>query len=111
MIALADGWKDYSVIATGDGYKLERWGEVVLLRPDPQVIWKSECDLFAYPSINAVYRRSEKGGGAWEIRKRMPESWNVGYRDLTFKIKPMGFKHTGIFPEQAVNWEKTGALV
>ena len=111
MIALADGWKDYSVIATGDGYKLERWGEVVLLRPDPQVIWKSERDLFAYPSINAVYRRSEKGGGAWEIRKRMPESWNVNYRDLTFKIKPMGFKHTGLFPEQAVNWEKTGALV
>ena len=111
MIALADGWKDYSVIATGDGYKLERWGEVVLLRPDPQVIWKSERDLFADPSINAVYRRSEKGGGAWEIKKRMPESWNVAYRDLTFKIKPMGFKHTGLFPEQAVNWEKTGALV
>ena len=111
MIALADGWKDYSVIATGDGYKLERWGEVVLLRPDPQVIWKSERDLFAYPSINAVYRRSEKGGGAWEIKKRMPESWNVSYRDLTFKIKPMGFKHTGLFPEQAVNWERTGALV
>ena len=111
MIALADGWKDYSVIATGDGYKLERWGEVVLLRPDPQVIWKAQRDLFADPSINAVYRRSEKGGGAWEFKKRMPESWNVGYRDLTFKIKPMGFKHTGLFPEQAVNWEKTGALV
>ena len=111
MIHIADGWKDYSVLATGDGYKLERWGEHVLLRPDPQVIWRAQQDMFAYPGLSAVYRRSEKGGGAWEYRKPLPASWNIGYKDLTFKIMPMGFKHTGLFPEQAVNWEKTGALV
>lgn len=110
MIRLAEHWKDYSVIATGDGYKLERWGDVVLLRPDPQVIWQAQRDLFAYPEISAVYRRSDKGGGAWEYRRTMPESWNIGYRDLTFKVKPMGFKHTGLFPEQAVNWDKCSEL-
>lgn len=111
MIRLAESWKDYTVIATGDGYKLERWGEVVLLRPDPQVIWRAQCDLFAYPQLSAVYHRSEKGGGAWEYRRPVPEAWNIGYRDLTFKVKPMGFKHTGLFPEQAVNWDRTSALV
>lgn len=111
MIHIADGWKDYTVLATGDGYKLERWGEHVLLRPDPQVIWRAQQDMFAYPELSAVYRRSEKGGGAWEYKKPLPASWTIGYKDLTFKIMPMGFKHTGLFPEQAVNWEKTGALV
>ena len=111
MIALARGWKDYSVIATGDGYKLERWGGFTLLRPDPQVIWRAQRDLFAYPNIHAVYHRSEKGGGGWEYRKPLPESWNISYHDLPFKVKPMGFKHTGLFPEQAVNWERTGNLV
>ncbi len=99
------------MIATGDGYKLERWKEVYLLRPDPQVIWKSERDLFAYPKLNAVYRRSEKGGGGWEYRKSMPSEWNITYRNLTFKVKPMGFKHTGLFPEQAVNWDRMGELI
>ncbi len=111
MIKLAEGWKDFAVLATGDGYKLERWGEILLLRPDPQVIWRAQRDLFAYPSLSAVYRRSEKGGGSWEYFRPLPESWNISYRDLTFKIKPMGFKHTGLFPEQAVNWERTGALI
>ena len=111
MIRIADGWKDFSVLATGDGYKLERWGEHILLRPDPQVIWHAQRDLFGYPGLSAVYRRSEKGGGAWEYRKPLPQSWNIGYKDLTFKIMPMGFKHTGLFPEQAANWETTGALV
>ncbi|MDE6273835.1 MAG: class I SAM-dependent methyltransferase [Clostridiales bacterium] len=111
MIKVADGWKDYSVVATGDGYKLERWKDVVLLRPDPQVIWKAQTDLFAYPKINAVYHRSEKGGGGWEYKKPMPQEWNVSYRDLTFKVKPMGFKHTGLFPEQAVNWDTTASLI
>lgn len=111
MLRLAEEWKDYAVIATGDGYKLERWGEIVLLRPDPQVIWKSQRDLFAYPDISAVYRRSEKGGGAWEIRKPFPESWKITYKDLAFKVKPMGFKHTGLFPEQAVNWDRMSSLV
>ena len=111
MIKLADEWKEYSVIATGDGYKLERWGEVVLLRPDPQVIWKPQIDLFRYPEISAIYRRSDKGGGAWEYRKQLPESWNIHYKDLTFRVKPMGFKHTGLFPEQAANWERLRAII
>ena len=110
MIRLADNWKDYSVIATGDGYKLERWGEVVLLRPDPQVIWGARKDLFAYPA-HAVYHRSANGGGGWEFRKSIPESWTVSYRDLTFRVKPMGFKHTGLFPEQAVNWDRCSELI
>ena len=111
MIRIADGWKDFSVLATGDGYKLERWGEHILLRPDPQVIWHAQRDLFGYPGLSAVYRRSEKGGGAWEYKNPLPQSWTIGYKDLTFKIMPMGFKHTGLFPEQAANWETTGALV
>lgn len=111
MIKVADGWKEYSVVATGDGYKLERWKDVVLLRPDPQVIWKSQRDIFSYPEVNAVYHRSEKGGGGWEFKKHMPQEWNVSYRNLTFKVKPMGFKHTGLFPEQAVNWDVTSELI
>ena len=99
------------MIATGDGYKLDRWKEVYLRRPEPQVIWKSERDLFAYPKLNAVYRRSEKGGGSWEYRKPMPSEWNITYRNLTFKVKPMGFKHTGLFPEQAVNWDRMSELI
>ena len=98
-------WKDFSVITTGDGYKLERWGKVILLRPDPQVIWKSSADMDGYKNLNAKYIRSETGGGKWKILKSFPEEWNVSYKDLTFKIKPMGFKHTGLFPEQAVNWD------
>ncbi len=111
MIALADGWKEYSVIATGGGYKLERWKDIYLLRPDPQVIWEARRDLFSDPRIDAVYRRNERGGGSWELRRTLPESWNISYRDLVFKVKPMGFKHTGLFPEQAYHWDKTAALV
>ena len=111
MMKIAENWKDYSIIATGDGYKLERWKDVVLLRPDPQVIWNARRDLSAYPGINAVYKRSDRGGGAWEYRKPMPEEWNVGYKDLVFKVKPMGFKHTGLFPEQAVNWDLMRSLI
>lgn len=99
----AGDWQDYKIIATADGMKLESWKGVVLLRPDPQVIWKGE-DLSARKDIDAVYRRSDKGGGGWEIRKNFPAEWVISYRDLKFKIKPMGFKHTGLFPEQAVNW-------
>ena len=108
---IARNWKDYSIIATGDGYKLERWKDIYLLRPDPQVIWSAREDLFAYPQLHAVYRRSERGGGAWEYRKPVPDNWNISYRDLTFKIKPMGFKHTGLFPEQAGNWDCMDALI
>ena len=108
---IAENWKDYKIIATGGGYKLERWKDVVLLRPDPQVIWDAQFDLFSYPGISAVYRRSDKGGGAWEYRKQIPDEWTVGYKDLAFKVKPMGFKHTGLFPEQAVNWDRMAALI
>lgn len=108
---VADCWKDYKIIATGDGMKLEKWADVTLLRPDPQVIWHSRTDLYSYPEINAVYRRSEKGGGGWQVRKPFPQSWNVSYKDLTFTVKPMGFKHTGLFPEQAANWDKMRALI
>ncbi len=111
MIRLAEDWKEYSVIATGDGMKLERWGDIVLLRPDPQVIWSAQRDLSSYPDLAAVYHRSEKGGGRWEYRRQLPESWNIAYKDLAFRVKPMGFKHTGLFPEQAVNWDRMRSLV
>ncbi len=108
---IADGWEDYAVLATGGGYKLERWKDVVLLRPDPQVIWPARRDLFSEPSLNAVYRRSDKGGGAWEMRKPMPAEWTVSYKDLRFRVRPMGFKHTGLFPEQAAHWDRMRALI
>ncbi|MDE6504923.1 MAG: class I SAM-dependent methyltransferase [Clostridia bacterium] len=107
---IADKWKDYKIIATSDGMKLENWKGVVLLRPDPQVIW-SGGDLYSHKDINAVYHRSEKGGGGWERRKGFPDEWTVSYRDLSFKVKPMGFKHTGLFPEQAVNWDEMSRLI
>jgi 23S rRNA (cytosine1962-C5)-methyltransferase len=108
---IAQNWKDYSVIATGDGYKLERWKNIILLRPDPQVIWAAQRDMFAYPGLNAYYKRSDKGGGGWKILRPMPEEWNITYKDLTFAVKPMGFKHTGLFPEQAVNWDHMTSLI
>lgn len=107
----ANNWKDYSVISTGDGYKLERWGEIILLRPDPQVIWKSTFDMEKYPGLHAVYKRSSTGGGKWEYLKKMPAEWDISYGELKFKIKPMGFKHTGLFPEQAVNWDMMTNLI
>ena len=108
---IADKWKDYTIIATGDGMKLERWGNVVLLRPDPQVIWRPSRDLYAFGDLNAVYRRSSKGGGGWDYLKPVPDEWTVSYRDLKFIVKPMGFKHTGLFPEQAANWDAMRALI
>ncbi|MBD5632441.1 MAG: SAM-dependent methyltransferase [Clostridia bacterium] len=107
---IADNWKDYKIIATSDGMKLESWNGVILLRPDPQVIWTGQ-NLYARNDINAVYHRSEKGGGAWEKRKDFPAEWTVSYGELNFKIKPMGFKHTGLFPEQAVNWNELKRLI
>lgn len=97
-------WKDYKIIATGGGEKLERWKDVYLLRPDPQAIWKPSFDLSKFDKLHARYIRSETGGGHWEYLRPMPESWVVGWRDLKFRVKPMGFKHTGLFPEQAANW-------
>ena len=106
----ADCWQDYKILATANGMKLESWKDIILLRPDPQVIWKGE-DLSARGGIHAVYKRSDKGGGGWDIRKSFPSEWVVSYRDLKFKVKPMGFKHTGLFPEQAVNWDSMRALI
>ena len=103
---LADGWKDYELIDASRGEKLERWGNVYLLRPDPQIVWDNGDLLEKYHSdIWAVYYRSNKGGGHWDNLKNTPSSWKIKYNDLTFNIKQMGFKHTGLFPEQAVNWE------
>ena len=103
---LADNWKDYELIATSKGQKLERWKDVYLLRPDPQIIWDNG-DLYEkyHDKINAVYYRSKQGGGHWENLKETPSSWKINYKNLTFNIKQMGFKHTGLFPEQAVNWD------
>lgn len=106
----ADDWQDYEILATSDGMKLERWKDVVLLRPDPQVIWKNG-DPYSYGGVHAVYKRSERGGGGWDIKKQFPSEWVISYRDLKFKIKPMGFKHTGLFPEQAVNWDAMRAMI
>ena len=108
---VAPDWKDYSVIATGDGEKLERWGKYVLLRPDPQVIWRAAKPLRSYEGIDAVYERSSSGGGRWIYRSEIPEEFTIGWRDLRFKLKLMGFKHTGLFPEQAVNWDRMSRLI
>lgn len=107
----ATSWKDYSVIATGDGEKLESWGEYYLLRPDPQVIWHGKQDLASYSKLSAHYLRSSSGGGQWKMLKKLPENWLIGWKDFKFIVKPMGFKHTGIFPEQAVNWEEMTKLI
>lgn len=104
-------WKDYEIIATGDGEKLERWKNVTLLRPDPQVIWRAQAPLTTVKKPDARYIRSSTGGGRWEFERKLPESWNVSWRDLTFTVRPMNFKHTGLFPEQAVNWDYCGDII
>ena len=102
---LANKWEEYKILDMADGQKLEQWGDVILSRPDPQIIWKNKSHQELWNKINATYNRSKTGGGSWEFKKKMPKSWQVHYKDLTFNIKPMGFKHTGLFPEQAVNWD------
>ena len=97
---LADGWKEYELLDAGNGMKCERWGDVTLLRPEPQAVWTMGAH-----QTDAVYHRSEKGGGQWEYLRPLPDSWRIHYRDLTFIVRPTGFKHTGLFPEQAVNWD------
>ena len=107
---IADGWKDYEVLDTGDGEKLERWGEIILRRPDPQAIWpKQQPDMWR--RADAHYHRSTKGGGEWEFLRRLPERWQISYRDLRFYVRPTNFKHTGLFPEQAVNWDWMSGLI
>ncbi len=102
---ISNDWKDYEILDMANGEKLERWGDFKLIRPDPQIIWKNKSFPNKWNDANARYNRSNTGGGAWEYKKRLPESWQIKYKDLTFNIKPMGFKHTGLFPEQAVNWD------
>ncbi|MDO4650334.1 MAG: class I SAM-dependent methyltransferase [Eubacteriales bacterium] len=101
---IAENWKDYEVLDTSKGEKLERWGDYLLVRPDPQVIWDTPRRQKGWKNFNGHYHRSSKGGGEWEFR-HLPEQWTIGYKDLTFNLKPFAFKHTGVFPEQAVNWD------
>ena len=102
---VANNWKDYEILDMANGEKLERWGNVILIRPDPQIIWKNKSFPEKWNKANARYNRSSSGGGAWKYNSKMPENWQIKYKDLVFNIKPMGFKHTGLFPEQAVNWD------
>lgn len=107
---VADQWKEYEIIDCSRGEKLERWGDYILLRPDPQVLWDLPRTNPAWKRLNGHYHRSNKGGGEWEFRN-LPEQWSIHYRDLTFHLKPFAFKHTGLFPEQAVNWDWLGEKI
>lgn len=102
---IAKNWKDYRLIDCTSGEKLELWGDVSLIRPDPQIIWKTERRSPLWAAAHGHYYRSDKGGGRWDFKKAVPDSWIIGYKDLRFNIRPTGFKHTGLFPEQAVNWD------
>ena len=107
---IADNWKDYEVLDTSKGEKLERWGKYLLIRPDPQVIWDTPKKLPGWKHCNGHYHRSSKGGGDWEFFD-LPKQWTIHYRNLTFNLKPFSFKHTGLFPEQAANWDWFGDLI
>ena len=100
----SENWKDYELLDASDGERLERWGKYILIRPDPQIIWKNAARHPAWKNADGIYRRSNNGGGGW-IKQKTPESWNISYKNLGFALKPMGFKHTGLFPEQAANWD------
>ncbi len=110
---LADKWKDYELIDARRGEKLERWGNIILRRPDPQIVWdvKAENRSPLWEKADAVYKRSQSGGGHWEYRKSVPKEWTVNYGELKFKIQMMGFKHTGLFPEQAANWDWFSGII
>lgn len=107
---IADNWKDYEVIDTSSGEKLERWGDYILVRPDPQVIWDTKRADNRWKHKNGHYHRSSKGGGEWEFFN-LPQEWSIHYKDLTFHLKPFSFKHTGLFPEQAVNWDWVSSII
>lgn len=107
---IADNWRDYELLDASDGERLERWGDIILVRPDPQVIWTGLKKDRRWNEPHGVYTRSSKGGGQWTVRN-MPENWTIGYGDLRFILRPMGFKHTGLFPEQAVNWDWFSDLI
>ena len=100
----SENWKDYELLDASDGERLERWGKYILIRPDPQIIWKNAARHPAWKNADGIYRRSNNGGGGW-VKQKTPESWNISYKNLGFVLKPMGFKHTGLFPEQAANWD------
>ena len=102
---VANEWQDYKIIDMANGQKLEKWGNKILSRPDPQIIWKNKSFPEKWKNIDAIYNRSKTGGGSWKYNKKLPSNWQINYKNLTFNIKPMGFKHTGLFPEQAVNWD------
>ncbi len=107
----SSSWQDFKVLRTGDGQKLEKWGNYTLLRPDPQVIWHANANLQHEKNLDAYYVRESTGGGRWEQKNKLPEQWQITWNNLKFIVKPMGFKHTGIFPEQAVNWEFMQGLI
>ena len=107
---LANNWKDYEVIDTSHGEKLERWGDYLLVRPDPQVIWNTPKNHFGWKKPNGHYYRSNKGGGEWDFNN-LPQEWTIHYNELTFHLKPFSFKHTGLFPEQAANWDWFSELI
>ena len=104
MKRIANQWKDYECCDAGDGEKLERWQNIILRRPDPQAVWK-RTEHAGWNRVHAHYHRSNRGGGSWEFKQAVPQTWTVSYKELTFKVSPTGFKHTGLFPEQAVNWD------
>lgn len=106
----SENWKDYELLDTSDGERLERWGNLILIRPDPQVIWRGVAAHPDWKRADGIYRRSATGGGAW-VKNRLPESWTVSFGELRFLLRPMGFKHTGLFPEQAANWEWFSDLI
>lgn len=106
-----ENFNDYELIDADNGERLERWGDIILIRPDPQIIWNEGHRDPRWKSAHAVYHRSNSGGGYWETLKKVPDVWSINYDDLTFRLKPMGFKHTGLFPEQAVNWSLAQKLI
>lgn len=108
---IAENWTDYCLIDASKGERLERWGDITLIRPDPQIIWENPSLSPEWNNVHAKYIRSSSGGGSWDYKKRFSESWTVKYRNLTFIVKPTGFKHTGLFPEQAVNWDYCDKLI
>jgi 23S rRNA (cytosine1962-C5)-methyltransferase len=119
-LIVADRWKDYQLLETGAGMKQEKWGDYTLVRPDPQIIWPRAGGAKTWPTWDGLYHRSETGGGQWEFKRPLPEHWEIGYAlqgapgagsTLRFKIRPTSFKHTGLFPEQAVNWEWCAAKI
>ena len=109
---LSDKWKDYRIVDASGGEKLEYWGKYLLRRPDPIAVWDDKHDIQKWNRVDAWYHRSTKGGGSWQVfNKQIPDEWQICYRELVFNVRPTGFKHTGLFPEQAVNWDWISGLI